>query len=56
MWQLVFAYISIKGLVIHSDKNGLFDVSCQIVILSTHNAEIVDGYIMTSDVAIVMDG
>ena len=56
MWQLVFAYISIMGWVIHSDEDGFFDGSCQIVILFAHNAEVVYRYIMTSDVVMVMDG
>ena len=54
--KLVFAYISIKGWVIHSDEDGFFDGSCQIMIFSAHNAEVVDGYIMTSGVMMVMDG
>ena len=56
MWQLVFAYISIKGWVIHSDDDGFFHGSCQIVIFSAHNAVVVDRYIMTSDIMMVMNG
>ena len=56
MWQLVFAYISIKGWVIHSEEDGFFGGSCQIMIFSTHNAEVVDRYIITSGVMMVMDG
>ena len=56
MGQLVFAYIYIKGWVIHSDEDGIFDGCCQIAVFSAHNAEVVDRYIMTSDVMMVMDG
>ena len=55
IWQLVFAYISIKGWIIHSDEDGFIDGSCQIMIFSVHNAEFVDRYIMTSGVMMVMD-
>ena len=37
MWQLVFTYISVKGWVTHSDEDGFFDGSCQIVVFSAHN-------------------
>ena len=56
MWQVVFAYISFKGWVIHSDEDGFFDGSFKIVIFSAHNAEVVDRYITTSDIVMVMDG
>ena len=56
MWQLVFAYISIMEWVIHSDEDGFFDGSFQIVIFSAHNAEVDDRYIMTSDVVMLIDG
>ena len=55
MWQLVFGYISIKGLVINSDENGFFDGFVQIGIFSAHYAKIVNGNIMTSGVMMVID-
>ena len=56
MWQMVFASISIKGWVIHSDGAGFFAGSGKIMIFSADNAEVVDGYIMTSVVMMVIDG
>ena len=55
IWQLIFAYISDKGWVINSDEDGFFDGSCQIMIFSVHYAKVVDGYIMTSVIMMVMD-
>ena len=56
VWQLVFACIPIKGWVIISDKNDLFDRSCQIFLFSAHNVKIVNGHFMTSGVLMIMDG
>ena len=56
MWKLAFAYISIEGWIIHSDEDGFFDAPSQIMIFSSHNAEVVDRYIMTGGVMMVMDG
>ena len=47
---------SIKGWVINSDENSFFDGSCQILKFSAHNAEVINRYIMTSGLMIVMDG
>ena len=49
-------YIPIKGWVIDCDDNGFFDGSCQIMIFFDQNAKIVNRYIMTSGVMMVMDG
>ena len=56
MWQLVFSYIAIKQWVNNSEENGFFDRSWQILISSAPNAEVVDRYIMTSGVMMVMNG
>ena len=55
VWQLVFAYIFIKGWVINSEENGFFDRSCQTFIISALDAKIVSGIIMTSCVMIIID-
>ena len=48
MWQLVFGYISNQGWVIDSDHNCFFDGSCNALVLSAHNTEIINECVMTS--------
>ena len=52
--QMVFAYISIEGWIIHPDVNSFFYGSDEVLILSPHNAEVLDGGIMTCDVLMVI--
>ena len=47
---MVFAYISIEGWLIHPDVNSFFYGSDDVLVLSPHNAEVLDGGIMTGDV------
>ena len=54
MWQLVLAYISVQGWVIDPYVNGVFDGSCNVLVLSAHNAKIVNRYVMTSSIVIAM--
>ena len=56
VWQLVFAYISIKGWDINSEEHGFLDGSYLILIFSAHNAKIVIRNIITSGVMMVIDG
>ena len=51
---MVLAYISVKGWIVHPDINSFFYGSDEVVVLSPHNAEILDGVIMTCDVMMVI--
>ena len=51
---MVLAHISVKGWTVHPDINGFFYGSDEVVVLSPHNADILDGDIMTCDVMMVM--
>ena len=51
---MVFAYISIEGWIIHPDINSFFYGSDEVLVLSPHNAEILNGDIMTCDVMMVI--
>ena len=44
--QMVFAYISIEGWIIHPDVNSFFYDSDEVLVLSPYNAEVLDGGIM----------
>ena len=44
VWQLVFAYISIQELVSDSGENCFFEGSGNVLVLSAHNTEAVNGY------------
>ena len=43
-------------MVINSDKDYFFDVSGNTVVLPAHDAEIVQGHLMTCNVLMVYDG
>ena len=45
---MVLAYISVKGWIVHPDINNFFYGSDEVVVLFPHNAEILDGDIMTN--------
>ena len=51
---MVFAYISIEGWIINPDINSFFYGSDEVLVLSPHNAEIMNGDIMTYDVMMVI--
>ena len=51
---MVFAYISIQGWIIHPDVNSFFYGSDEVLVLSPHNAEVLNGGIMTCDVLMVI--
>ena len=40
MWQVVFAYISVKSMVVHSNVDGLLDGSGDAMTLSSNNLEV----------------
>ena len=52
--QMVLAYISIKEWIVHPDVNSFFYGSDEVLVLSPHNAEILNGRIMTCDVLVVI--
>ena len=51
---MVLSYISVEGWIVHPDINSFFYGCDEVVVLSPHNAEILDGDIMTCDVMMVM--
>ena len=51
---MVLAYISIEGWIIHPDVNSFIYGSDEVLVLSPHNAEVLDGGIMTCDVLMVI--
>ena len=52
--QMVLAYISIKGWIVHPDVNSFFYGSDEVLVLSPHNAEVLNSGIMTCDVMVVI--
>ena len=54
MWQMVFANISIEGWIIDPYVQTLFYCSHLVQVLPPNNIEIVDGDIVTTDVAVVI--
>ena len=56
MWQMVFAHISIKGWIIDPYVQNLFYCSYQVQVLPRNSVKVVDGNIVTSDVAVVIYG
>ena len=50
---MILAYISIEGWIVHPDVNSLFYGSDEVLVLSPHNAEILNGGIMICDVLVV---
>ena len=56
MWQMVFTHISIEGWIIDPYVQSLFYCSHLVQVLPPNNIEIVDGNIVTSDVAGVIYG
>ena len=44
MWQMVFANVLIQGWIIDSYVQSLFNCSQEVLILSSHHAEVVNGY------------
>ena len=38
--QMVLAYVSIEGWIVHPDVNSLFDQSNEVLILPPHNTDI----------------
>ena len=56
MWQMVFTHISIEGWIIDPYVQSLFYCSHLVQVLPPNNGEVVDGNIVTSDVAVVIYG
>ena len=54
MWQMVFAHISVKGWIIDPYVQSLFYCSHLVQVLPPNNVEVVNGNIVTSDVAVVI--
>ena len=54
MWQMVFTYISIEGWIIDPYVQSLFYCSHLVQVLPSNNVKVVDGNIVTSDVAVVI--
>ena len=51
---MVFAYVSIKGWIIHPYVHCFLDSSDEVLILPPHNTEIFSGGTMTRDVGMVI--
>ena len=51
---MVFAYVLVEGWIIHPYVYCFFDSSDQVLVLPPHNAEVLNGGIMTSDVKMVI--
>ena len=56
MWQMVFTHISIEGWIIDPYVQSLFYCSHLVQVLPPNNVKVVDGNIVTSDVAVVIYG
>ena len=56
MWQMEFTHISIEGWIIDTYVQSLFYCSHLVQVLPPNNVEIVDGNIVTTDVAVVIYG
>ena len=52
--QMVLAYISIEGWIVHPDVNSCLYGSDDVLVLSPHNAAILNGGIMTCNVMVVI--
>ena len=55
MWQMVLAYIFVKGWIIDPDEHRFFYQSGEVVFLPSHYAKIVDVSIVTTDGTMVID-
>ena len=51
---MVFAYVLVEGWIVHPYVYCFFDSSDQVLVLPPHNAEVLNGGIMTSDVKMVI--
>ena len=56
MWQMVFTHISIEGWIVDPYVQILFYCSHLVQVLPPNNVKVVDGNIVTSDVALVIYG
>ena len=52
--QLVFAYVLVEGWIVHPYVYCFFDSSDQVLVLSPHNAEVLNGGTLTSGVKMVI--
>ena len=55
MWQMVLAYIFVKGWIIDPDEHRFFYQSEEVVFLPSHYTKIVDAGIVISDGTVVID-
>ena len=55
MWQMVFAYIFVKGRIIDPDEHRFFYQSGEVVSPPSHYTKIVDVGIGTTDGTVVID-
>ena len=51
---MVPAHISVKGWIVHPNINSFLNGSDEVVVLSPHNTEILDGDVMTCGGVMVM--
>ena len=54
MWQMVLAYISVEGWIIHPYVQGLFYKSSEVLVLSPQDGKIVNSDRVARDVDMVM--
>ena len=52
---MVFAYVSIEGWIIDPYVQCFFDCSTEVLVLPPNNVEILNGDLVTRDVAMVID-
>ena len=56
MWQMVLAHISIQGWIVDPNVKSLFYCSSEVLVLPSHNVEILNTYVVTSGVKVVKYG
>ena len=54
MWQMVFAYVSIKGWIVDPYVEVFFDGSHEVLVFPPHNAKIIYSNRMTRGVVVVI--
>ena len=51
---MVFAYVHVKGWIVNPYIYSFFDGSYWVLVLPSHNTEVVNGGVVTSDVKMVI--
>ena len=56
MWKMVFANVSIQQWIVEPDVESFFYGSPEVLVLPSHNVEIINTYAVTSGVKMVKCG